>query len=133
MGQASGILKKYNIVPDEDIAKFLGKLEDCKRMASEAENLEEKLGEIPDNFLDPIYQTLMRDPVKLPSGTIVERKIIERSLLNNPQDPFSRQPCTKDDLVPVPELKEEIEAWITKKLEENKTPPRNSDDVKEDA
>ena len=32
----------------------------------------------------------------------------------------------KEDLVPVPELKAEIEAWIKQKLEENKTPARHT-------
>ena len=35
---------------------------------------EASLGEIPDEFLDPVLFQLMRDPVLLPtSGTVVDR------------------------------------------------------------
>uniref|UniRef100_A0AC34QY04 U-box domain-containing protein n=1 Tax=Panagrolaimus sp. JU765 TaxID=591449 RepID=A0AC34QY04_9BILA len=68
--------------------------------------------DIPDEYRDPIMANVMIDPVKLPSGHVVDRKNILRHLLTSPQDPFSRLPCTVDDLVPVPDLKAEIDAWI---------------------
>lgn len=43
---------------------------------------EELLADAPDEFLDPIMGTLMKDPVKLPtSGNIVDRAIISRHIL----------------------------------------------------
>jgi len=40
------------------------------------EREEELMGEAPEEFVDPIMQTLMLDPVKLPSsGVIVDRKV----------------------------------------------------------
>ena len=51
-------------------------------------------------FTDPLMQTLMTDPVTLPSGIVMDRSIIMRHLLNDPTDPFNRQPLTEDDLVP---------------------------------
>jgi ubiquitin conjugation factor E4 B len=78
--------------------------------------------------------TLIIDPVKLPSGNIVDRSIITRHLLNSQTDPFNRQPLTEEDLkpgkipsfdlvksplialfLPVPELKEKIAAWKKEK------------------
>jgi hypothetical protein len=58
-----------------------------------AEEEEADLGEIPDDFLDPIMCTLMTDPVKLPSGDTMDRANIMRHLLTvglyklNPVDP----------------------------------------------
>ena len=49
---------------------------------------------------DPLMDTLMKDPVILPSGTVMERSIISRHLLNSQTDPFNRQPLTEDELVP---------------------------------
>ncbi len=38
----------------------------------------------PDEFLDPIMSTIMRDPVMLPtSGNIVDRSTITQHLLND--------------------------------------------------
>ena len=47
----------------------------------ELDVLEADLGEIPDDFLDPIMCTLMTDPVKLPSGDTMDRANIMRHLL----------------------------------------------------
>lgn len=50
--------------------------------------------------LDPLMDTLMTDPVRLPSGTIMDRSIILRHLLNSPTDPFNRQTLTESMLEP---------------------------------
>lgn len=74
--------------------------------------------------------TLMTDPVRLPSGEIMDRIVITRHLLNSATNPFNRLPLTLDQLVPgllliytispyinsfklfpVPELKDRIIAW----------------------
>ena len=44
--------------------------------------------------------TVMLDPVLLPSGTIMDRSVIARHLLNSSTDPFSRQKLTEDMLEP---------------------------------
>ena len=44
--------------------------------------------------------TVMLDPVELPSGTIMDRSVITRHLLNSKTDPFSRQKLTEDMLKP---------------------------------
>ena len=52
-------------------------------------------------FPDPLMDTLMSDPVKLPpSGNIMDRSIITRHLLNSQTDPFNRQPLTEQELIP---------------------------------
>lgn len=49
---------------------------------------------------DPLMDTLMTDPVRLPSGTIMDRSIILRHLLNSSTDPFNRQTLTENMLEP---------------------------------
>jgi ubiquitin conjugation factor E4 B len=75
----------------------------------------EDLGEIPDEYLDPIGADLMRDPVLLPSGSTMDRSVLQQHLLSDPTDPFNRAPLTMEDVVPNDELREEIEAWVMSK------------------
>lgn len=50
---------------------------------------------------DPLMDTLMEDPVTLPSsGKVMDRPVIIRHLLNSQTDPFNRQPLSEDDLTP---------------------------------
>ena len=44
--------------------------------------------------------TIMLDPVELPSGNIMDRSVIGRHLLNSNTDPFSRQKLTEEMLKP---------------------------------
>lgn len=69
----------------------------------------------PDEFRDPLMDTLMDEPVLLPSGTIMDRAIIERHLLNSNTDPFTRQELTADMLRPADELKRKILDWVKNK------------------
>lgn len=85
----------------------------AKTAASEAMDVEAILGDIPDEFLDPIQCTLMKDPVILPSSKAsVDRTVIQRHLLSDSTDPFNRAPLTQDMLIPDVELKARIEAFI---------------------
>lgn len=72
----------------------------------------------PDDFKDPLMNTIMLDPVELPSGNIMDRSVIGRHLLNSNTDPFSRQKLTEEMLKPAPELKARILAWIEEKKKE---------------
>lgn len=85
----------------------------AKVAASEAMDTEAALGEIPDEFLDPIQYTLMKDPVTLPSsGIIIDRPVIQRHLLSDATDPFNRSHLTADMLIPNTELKARIEEFV---------------------
>ena len=69
-------------------------------------------GEVPEEFLDPLLQTVMRDPVILPDSHItIERSTIERHLLGSKTDPFNRSPLTLEALKPDVELKARIQQW----------------------
>jgi len=88
---------------------FVTKVEETKLLIES----EDDLGDIPDEFLDPLMYTLMRDPVKLPSSrATIDRSTIKAHLLSDATDPFNRSPLSIDDVVPDLELKTKIETWI---------------------
>ncbi|KAE8724840.1 putative ubiquitin conjugation factor E4 [Hibiscus syriacus] len=85
----------------------------AKAAASEAMDAEAALGDIPDEFLDPIQYTLMKDPVILPSSRItIDRPVIQRHLLSDGTDPFNRSHLTAEMLIPDTELKARIEEFV---------------------
>ncbi|XP_022144478.1 probable ubiquitin conjugation factor E4 [Momordica charantia] len=95
------------------IQEFIDLGNKAKDAASEAMDAEATLGDIPDEFLDPIQYTLMKDPVILPSSRItVDRPVIQRHLLSDSTDPFNRSHLTSDMLIPNDELKARIEEFI---------------------
>lgn len=49
----------------------------------------------PEEFLDTLMSTLMKDPVELPtSKNVVDYMTIKKHLMNEPKDPFNRDPLT---------------------------------------
>ncbi|KAI8084119.1 ubiquitin elongating factor core-domain-containing protein [Gilbertella persicaria] len=95
--KAASILQKHNIKSVDDIhalEKFVHRVELAIQSGVEEE---EELGEVPDEFLDPIFFTLMEDPVLLPtSSVIVDRSTITAHLLGDTRDPFNRKPLSMD-------------------------------------
>uniref|UniRef100_A0A1I8A6L0 RING-type E3 ubiquitin transferase n=2 Tax=Steinernema glaseri TaxID=37863 RepID=A0A1I8A6L0_9BILA len=78
---------------------------------------EEDFGDdIPEEFKDPVMDTLMTNPVVLPSGHRMDLKHIQRHLLSSRTDPFTRGAMTEEDLVPDVELKKKIDEWKATKL-----------------
>jgi hypothetical protein len=70
---------------------------------------------IPEEFLDPILNVLMKDPVILPDSKVtLDRRTIQRHLSISSTDPFSRQQLTEADLIENAELKKSIEDWLLK-------------------
>uniref|UniRef100_A0AC35F793 U-box domain-containing protein n=1 Tax=Panagrolaimus sp. PS1159 TaxID=55785 RepID=A0AC35F793_9BILA len=102
-----------SVLPISASERFKNLSEAVKSKYDEKQQRDEDYGDdIPDDFLDPLLNTVMLDPVKLPSGHYMDRKNILRHLLTDQTDPFSRLPCTVADLVPDPELQARIQAWI---------------------
>jgi len=93
----------------EQLRVFVAKVEEC-RLNMEAE---EDLGEVPDEFLDPLMFTVMRDPVLLPSSrTVIDRSTIKSHLLSDAKDPFNRVPLTIEEVIPDTALKARIDAFL---------------------
>ncbi|KKZ66087.1 ubiquitin conjugation factor E4 B [[Emmonsia] crescens] len=110
--KAAEILRKWALKPQEDLVKW-EQLQAKFKVAKEADDqAEEDLGEIPDEFLDPLIYTLMEDPVILPSSKIsIDRSTIRSHLLSDPNDPFNRAPLKIEDVIPDTEMKAKIEAF----------------------
>jgi ubiquitin conjugation factor E4 B len=74
------------------------------------------LDDAPDEFIDGLTYELMKDPVRLPSGNIMDRNSLKKALLARPVDPWTTMPLQLEDCEPQPELKRRIEKWRAEKL-----------------
>ncbi|XP_042334211.1 ubiquitin conjugation factor E4 B isoform X1 [Sceloporus undulatus] len=108
-------MRKAGIKSTIAIEKFKLLAEKVEEIVAKNARAEIDYSDAPDEFRDPLMDTLMTDPVRLPSGTIMDRSVILRHLLNSSTDPFNRQTLTENMLEPVPELKEQIQAWMRDK------------------
>ncbi|CAK5270237.1 unnamed protein product [Mycena citricolor] len=91
---------------------FVAKVEVC-RLNMEAE---EDLGEVPDEFLDPLMFTVMRDPVILPSSrAVIDRSTIKSHLLSDSKDPFNRVALSIEDVIPDAVLKARIDKFLVER------------------
>ncbi|XP_010890064.2 ubiquitin conjugation factor E4 B isoform X5 [Esox lucius] len=108
-------MKKAGIKSTIAIEKFKLLSEKVEEIVARNSQSEMDYSDAPDEFKDPLMDTLMTDPVILPSGNIMDRAIILRHLLNSPTDPFNRQPLNESMLESLPELKERIQTWMREK------------------
>ncbi|KAH9556760.1 hypothetical protein CY35_07G047100 [Sphagnum magellanicum] len=112
--EAAGVLRQIGGLPEKTIQEFELLGVKAKAAATEAKDTEALLGEIPEEFLDPIQYTLMKDPVILPSSkTTVDLSTIQRHLLSDQTDPFNRSVLTSDMLIPDVELKARIDEYLS--------------------
>jgi ubiquitin conjugation factor E4 B len=93
-------LRKSNIKPEMEIAKLKDFATRVDQQYIKNCHTAVNLEDIPDEFKDPLMDTLMTDPVLLPSGVVMDRAVIMRHLLNSNTDPFNRQALSADMLVP---------------------------------
>ncbi|KAJ5403359.1 hypothetical protein N7509_003230 [Penicillium cosmopolitanum] len=114
--KAAEIMRKWSLKGEDEMHRW-GQLQQKVQVAkAEDDQAEEDLGEIPDDFLDPLMYTLMEDPVILPnSRTSIDRSTIRSHLLSDPHDPFNRVPLKMEDVIPDTELKAKIEAFINER------------------
>lgn len=107
--RAREILSKRALMAPEDLArleKFAAKAQHIKVLDEEGE---EELGDIPDEFLDPLMFTLMKEPVILPSSKVtIDLSTIKSHLLSDAKDPFNRAPLKIEDVIPDEEMKQKI-------------------------
>lgn len=108
--RVNSILQNILSTADAKKLKLIQKQADKARQdEEEADNL---LGNVPDEFLDPLMFTLMENPVILPSSkVVVDLSTIKVHLLSNPVDPFNRAPLSIEDVIPDNDLKARIEAF----------------------
>ncbi|KAG9315705.1 ubiquitin elongating factor core-domain-containing protein [Chiua virens] len=110
----------------EQIRSFVTKVEEAKAVIE----AEEDLGEVPDEFLDPLMFTLMRDPVILPSSrAVIDRATIKSHLLSDTKDPFNRVPLTINEVIPNVDLKMKIDAFVAERRGQKARVARATEDV----
>ncbi|PWN52986.1 hypothetical protein IE53DRAFT_373262 [Violaceomyces palustris] len=111
--KAASISEKYMLKSPLEIEVFQGMIEQIETVKQMEEEDEEDLGEIPDDYLDPLMATLMKDPVILPSSrTIVDRSTIKSHLLSDSTDPFNRMPLKIEEVIPAEDLKRQIQEFL---------------------
>ncbi|KAG9118394.1 hypothetical protein FRC07_007110 [Ceratobasidium sp. 392] len=112
---AASIVKKYTIKSETEIEQFMlfiNAVEEAKALIE----AEDDLSDAPEEFMDPLMYTLMRDPVTLPSSrAVVDRSTIKAHLLSDITDPFNRSPLKIEDVIPNEELKAKIDVWLTER------------------
>ncbi|KAJ8923221.1 hypothetical protein NQ315_001776, partial [Exocentrus adspersus] len=104
-------LERILIKTPVEIEQFKALAAKAHRILEVNQQSEDWLADAPDEFKDPLMDTLMTDPVLLPSGQIMDRSVIMRHLLNSNTDPFNRQLLTEEMLIPAEDLKERIRIW----------------------
>ncbi|EPQ27830.1 uncharacterized protein PFL1_04575 [Pseudozyma flocculosa PF-1] len=111
--KAAGIAQKYMLKSPPEIEAFIGMIDQVETVRQMEADEEEDLGEVPDEYLDPLMATLMKDPVMLPSSkTILDRSTIKAHLLSDATDPFNRMPLKIEDVVPADELRGQIQQFM---------------------
>lgn len=66
--------------------------------------------EIPDDIMDPIMCSIMKEPILLPSSKkIMDKSVICRYLLSDQEDPFNREPLDIEELEQFNRLPETME------------------------
>ncbi|CAH04720.1 Ubiquitin conjugation factor E4 ufd-2 [Caenorhabditis elegans] len=113
-------MRKNSIVGFSQLESFEHLAEDVKKEYEAKAELEEEYDDVPEEFKDPIMDAIMVDPVKLPSGHVMDRAVIERHLLSTPNNPFNRAPLSHNELSPDSELKAKIQEWICQKRNSKK-------------
>lgn len=114
--RAASIIRKFSLKSSSDVENLETFVTNVETRKAEYEQDEEDLGDIPDEFLDPLMGELMQDPVILPtSKTIIDRSTIKRHLLNDATDPFNRAPLDLKNVIPATELKAQIEEFKASK------------------
>ena len=106
------LLTRMNLLTTADINKWAAMSATLCALIDEMRGEDAFMDDAPDEFLDPILCDIMTDPVRLPSGHVMDRNSIKQHLLNDELNPFTREKLTVDDLVPATDVKEKIDNWI---------------------
>lgn len=119
MAKAVKTCSKLSLLKGETMELFASLPEKINSAMRNVKDDEALLVDAPDEFLDPLMCTFMKDPVLLPtSDTVIDRSTITQHLLNDPHDPFNRKDLSVDMIQPAVELKQKMDKWLAEKREE---------------
>ncbi|CCD22450.1 ubiquitin-ubiquitin ligase UFD2 NDAI_0A02930 [Naumovozyma dairenensis CBS 421] len=108
--------RKIGLVSPEFCDKLMKFAKAAQEKKDEEEENDLELGEVPDEFLDPLMYTIMKDPVTLPTSHVnIDRSTIKAHLLSDSTDPFNRNPLKLQDVISNDELKKKIQDFIADK------------------
>jgi len=114
---AGNVMRKFVLKAPEELSRWHRLTEKFAKAKQEDEAADADLGDIPEEFLDPLMYTLMEDPVRLPvSKIVIDRSTIRSHLLSDPHDPFNRVPLKIEDVIPATDIKEQIEKLKDEKI-----------------
>jgi len=113
--RAIRVLRKVN---DFELCDSIKNLSEKVRISQNRVETEDELfQDAPEEFFDPILETVMSDPVILPSSRVtVDRATIARHLLSDNTDPFNRMPLKLEDVIENADLARRIQEWKADKL-----------------
>lgn len=119
---AVDMLRKAYPGKEDTVQSFLELIDQFEKTKEADDEMDADLGDIPDEFLDPIMATLMEDPVQLPSSKqYVDRSTIQAHLLTNPRDPFNRAALRIEEVIDAPELRDQIRAWVASRRQDKRS------------
>jgi len=114
-GKAVNFVRKYGLLMGPDLSefeKFVGDL--AHRVSAQRAAFDE--ADIPPEYLCEMMADIMSDPVQFPqSKKIVDRSTAVRQILSSDRDPYANTPLKVEELVPCPELKEQIHRFAKDK------------------
>ncbi|GAA98825.1 uncharacterized protein L969DRAFT_95506 [Mixia osmundae IAM 14324] len=113
--RAAGIAVRAALKTEQEMDELRKFVDQVEQIA--ADDRDDEAGEdVPEEFMDPLTYTIMRDPVLIPkSNNILDRTSISQHLLSEATDPFTRQPLTIEECVPAVDLKSRIDAFLQAK------------------
>lgn len=114
--KACGVAARHGLKSPSEIEEIGRMITRVEQTLAEEQQEEEDLGEIPDEYSDPLMATLMKNPVILPSSkAIVDLSTIKSHLLSDASDPFNRAPLKIEEVKPAEDLQKEILAWVAER------------------
>jgi len=114
-GKALNFVRKYGLLTGPDLGEFEKFIQDlAQRVSAQREAFTE--ADIPPDYLCEMMADIMSDPVQFPvSKTIVDRSTAMRQIMSADKDPNTSAPLKAEDLIPCPELKEQIHRFAKEK------------------
>ncbi|CAB4253983.1 similar to Saccharomyces cerevisiae YDL190C UFD2 Ubiquitin chain assembly factor (E4) that cooperates with a ubiquitin-activating enzyme (E1) [Maudiozyma barnettii] len=108
--------RRTGLVSDEFCTKLFEFVDKAEKTRKEEEEEDMEYEDAPDEFLDPLMYTIMKDPVTLPTSKVnIDRSTIKAHLLSDSTDPFNRSPLRLEQVIPNEELKQLITEWKASK------------------
>ena len=99
--KAASILERHHLFKPDQTRQLHDFISKVNAVIQAGIDEEAELGEVPDEYLDPLLYTLMEEPVTLPSsGVNIDLSTIKSHLLSDAHDPFNRQPLKIEDVIP---------------------------------